>query len=69
MYLYLFIYSKLYYYLENNKNKTQGIIHKKETNILAIHVSFKTIQNKTKRRKLESTALVFVKHNISFTDF
>lgn len=61
--------AKLYYYVENNKNKTQGIIHRKETNILWIHVSFKTIQNKTKKKKTESTALVFVKHNILFTDF
>lgn len=33
VFIYLSI-AKLYYYLENNKNKTTGIIHKKETNIL-----------------------------------
>lgn len=61
--------AKLYYCLENNNNKTKGTTHRKETNILWIHISFKNIQNKTKKKKTKPTALVFVKHNILFPDF
>ena len=53
----------------NNNNKNPGTVYRKETSALRINISFKNIQNKTKKKKTEPTAFLFVKHNVLFTDF
>lgn len=69
MCIYLFLYSKALLLFRKQQKQNSEIIHRKETSILWIHISSRNIQNKTKKKKTESTALVFVKHDILFTEF